>query len=105
VHSKQQDEEAMIDLKSLRNLDREDLLNLIGLEPRRTPSDWILPAVGVFSVGMLVGAGLGMLLAPKSGRELMDDLRTRLQGETGELGTGTYEPRTNSGLERSPRSV
>jgi gas vesicle protein len=30
-------------------------------------------------VGLLVGAGLGMLLAPKAGRELRDDLRDRLR--------------------------
>ena len=31
--------------------------------------------LGTFGVGLLVGAGLGLLLAPKAGRELRDDLR------------------------------
>jgi len=35
--------------------------------------------IGVFAIGLLVGAGLGMLLAPKAGRELRDDLRDRLR--------------------------
>ena len=33
--------------------------------------------LGTFGIGLLVGAGLGMLLAPKAGRELRDDLRDK----------------------------
>src|SRR5215469_1234767 len=75
----------MFDIKKLRDLDKDDLLHLIGLETRRTAGDRILPAVGIFGVGMLVGAGLGLLLAPRSGRELRDDLRNRIQGAEEEL--------------------
>ncbi len=69
------------DLKALKNIDRDDVLGLLGLETRREPTDWIVPTLTAFGVGVLVGAGVGLLLAPKSGRELRDDLRTRLQGE------------------------
>jgi hypothetical protein len=77
----------MIDIKKLRDLDRDDLLNLIGLQTRRTTADWILPMLGIFGVGVLVGAGVGLLLAPKPGRELREDLRNRLQGTADELGS------------------
>jgi len=77
----------MIDIKKLRDLDKDDLLNLIGLETRRTVADWILPTLGIFGVGVLVGAGIGMLLAPKPGRELREDLRNRLQGAADDIGT------------------
>jgi YtxH-like protein len=77
----------MIDLKDLRkqlaHLEKDDILKLFNMEERRTAADYIVPAAGVFSVGLLVGAGLGLLLAPKPGRELRQDLRNRLQG--GEL--------------------
>lgn len=73
------------DLKSLKNYDKDDLLDLIGLQTRQTPADWILPTIGAFSVGVLVGAGIGLMLAPKPGRELREDLRTRLQGGTDQL--------------------
>ncbi|MBF5041370.1 hypothetical protein FGE12_03150 [Aggregicoccus sp. 17bor-14] len=55
-------------LKDLQKLDRDDLLEVLGLQERRAPSDVLLPAVGAFAVGVLVGAGLGLLLAPKAGR-------------------------------------
>jgi hypothetical protein len=75
----------MIDIKKLRDLDRNDLLNLIGLQTRQTAADWILPTLGIFGVGVLVGAGIGLLLAPKPGRELREELRNRLQGTADEI--------------------
>lgn len=73
------------DLKNLRGYDKDDLLELIGLQTRQTAADWILPTIGAFSVGILVGAGIGLLLAPKPGRELREDLRSRLQGGADQL--------------------
>ncbi len=69
-----------MNLKSLRRLDKDDLLNFIGLQTKRDMVNWVMPAIGIFSVGLLVGAGVGLLLAPKPGRELREDLRGRLQG-------------------------
>ena len=34
----------------------------------------VLPALGVFGAGLVVGAGLGLLLAPKTGRELRHEI-------------------------------
>lgn len=56
---------------------KDDILKSIGLEVRRTPTDYVLPALGVFGAGLLVGAGIGILLAPKSGNELRSDIRHR----------------------------
>jgi hypothetical protein len=53
-------------------------LDRLGLEPKRDPNDLILPAIGVFSAGLVVGAALGVLFAPKGGNELRGDLRHRL---------------------------
>ena len=69
---------AMKDLRDLRKLDRDDLLELVGLQ-RKSSADWVLPTIGALGVGILVGAGLGLLLAPKEGRQLREDLRSKLK--------------------------
>lgn len=52
-------------LKSVPQIDLDMALGWMGLQRRRSSS------VGVsFGAGILLGAGLGMLFAPKSGREL-----------------------------------
>jgi hypothetical protein len=73
-------------LRNLRDLDKDDLLKMIGLQTRRNIADSLLPTIAIFSVGVLVGAGVGLLLAPKPGRELRDDLRNRLQGAGEHIG-------------------
>lgn len=50
-------------------LDGEGVLRRMGLEAR-TPGRDFLTGVGLFSVGMLVGAGIGMLFAPRRGEEM-----------------------------------
>jgi len=72
------------DLKKLKGVDKDDLLELVGLQTRSTAGD-LVPLFAAFGVGVLVGAGVGLLLAPKSGREIREDLRTRLQGAQAEL--------------------
>lgn len=57
----------------------ESALSAIGLQPRRTAADYVLPALGVFGVGLLVGVGLGLLLAPKPGVELRGDIGRRVR--------------------------
>lgn len=58
----------------------ESALAAIGLQPRRTTTDYILPALGLFGVGVLVGAGLGLMFAPKRGADLRQDLGRRVRG-------------------------
>ena len=68
----------MMSLRDLRKLDRDDVLDLVGLR-RSDTNDWVVPALTALGVGLLVGTGLGLLLAPKTGAELRDDLRDRLR--------------------------
>jgi hypothetical protein len=78
-------------LKALRNMDKDDVLNLVGLESKRTAADAVVPTLTAFSVGVLVGVGIGLLLAPKPGSELRDDLRAKLgRGEANSPTTGTF---------------
>lgn len=50
-------------------LDRELLLKRMGLE-ERSPAGDFFTGLGLFSVGVLVGAGLGMMFAPRRGEDL-----------------------------------
>ena len=68
-----------MNLKDLRNFDKEDILEMMGLQTKSSMSAVVGGTVGIFAVGLLVGAGLGLLLAPKAGRELRDDLRDRFR--------------------------
>jgi hypothetical protein len=52
----------------------DDVLARLGLETRKTATDYLLPALGVFGAGLVVGAGVALMLAPKSGSELRGDL-------------------------------
>jgi hypothetical protein len=55
--------------KSVRRaLDREALLRQLGLE-ERSPAGDFFTGLGLFSVGVLVGAGLGLMFAPKRGED------------------------------------
>ncbi len=64
--------------KRLPDVDTDDLLDLVGLESRRSTGDKLVPALALFGAGVLVGVGLGLMLAPKPGRELRDDLKQKL---------------------------
>ena len=57
----------------------EQLLNNLGLEHRRGAVDYLLPALGVFAAGALVGGLLGLLFAPQSGRELRSAVQKRFE--------------------------
>ncbi len=68
--------------KSLKNrlpdVDREDLLDLIGMESRRSSAEKVLPALALFGAGVAVGVGIGLMLAPRSGSELRGELKSKL---------------------------
>lgn len=96
---------SMKDLRNLKNLDKDDLLDLVGLQ-QKSAADWIVPTISAFSVGVLVGAGIGLLLAPKPGSELREDLRNRLQS-AGDQAQETFSNAKQQIQEKAstPRSI
>lgn len=85
-------------------MDRDMLLRRMGLE-ERTPTSDFLTGLGLFSVGMLVGAGLGLLFAPRRGEDtrasLQEAWRNRTSGQAGpdyrSMGAETAMPPPASG--------
>lgn len=68
-----------MNIDNLKNLDKDDFLNMLGLETKRNPIDYLVPALALFGVGVIVGTGVGLLVAPRPGRELRGDIAQRLQ--------------------------
>jgi YtxH-like protein len=69
----------------------EDIIRALGLSNGGRASNQFLPDLAFFGAGILVGAGLALLFAPSSGRELREDLgerahelRERVAGANGE---------------------
>jgi hypothetical protein len=65
---------------------RERLLQAIGLQQRRSIAAIVLPSIGMFGVGLIAGAGLGLLFAPRKGSELREDLGTKLSDASHKVG-------------------
>ncbi len=60
-------------MKDLKNLDKDEILELLGVDVRSTTSS-VLWTTGLLVVGALAGATLALLVSPKSGRELRASL-------------------------------
>jgi hypothetical protein len=65
-------------LQDLPNMDKNDVLALLGLQTKNSDAGRLLGTLGTFGIGLLVGAGVALLLAPKSGTELRQDLRAQI---------------------------
>ncbi len=79
---------------------KDDVLEYLGLQTRKSTMDYALPALGIFAGGVLFGAALGLLLAPKPGSELREELARRAHiGQNNDPGTTVS---ASKGATRSP---
>lgn len=74
-------------LQDLKDMDKDDFLGLIGLQSKRSFTSELLGGLGTFGIGLLVGAGVALLLAPKPGRDLRQDLRSKIHRGRGDAET------------------
>lgn len=69
-------------LDDLRDLDKDDVLSWLGLRRRSSVASALVGGLGLFAGGLALGAAAALLLAPKPGRALREDLKTRLRRAT-----------------------
>lgn len=81
-----------MNLKELKHLDKDKILESLGLKTKSSMVGRLTGALGTFGVGLLVGVGLGLMLAPKNGRELRGDIRNRLCHASNDVGEPVQEP-------------
>ena len=62
---------------------KEDIASAIGLEARASTTGEMLTAFGILGTGMILGAGLALLFAPKAGHEIRHDIAEKV-GEIGD---------------------
>ena len=61
---------------------KEDIASAVGLQTRASSTESFLGAFSIFGSGIILGAGLALLLAPKAGAEIRHDIA----GKVGEIG-------------------
>jgi gas vesicle protein len=66
-------------LSEIRDLSKDDVLAAFGLATKPSTAGQLFGSLGLFATGLLVGAGVALLLAPKSGQDLREDLGERLR--------------------------
>jgi len=71
--------------RALRDFSSDDILSALGLERRHTAMDDAIPTALAFVAGAAAGAGIALLLAPKSGRETRQDLSNKATELTNRL--------------------
>ena len=75
-------------LKYLQDIDKDDVLEAFGLEQRSSAWSTAIGTIGIFALGCLVGAGIGLAFAPKSGEEFRTELGERMRKKADEMGVG-----------------
>jgi hypothetical protein len=69
-------------LNDIRNFSKDDVLAALGLQTRSSALGNVFGSIGLIGLGMIIGASAALMMAPKSGRELREDLSTKLNGTT-----------------------
>jgi gas vesicle protein len=64
-------------IRRLLGYDIDDILEIVGLQRRRAVVG-AFTVVGLVAVGAVIGAGVGLMFAPSSGRRLRQDVSERL---------------------------
>jgi len=73
-------------LRDLTDFDKDDILGALGLQSKQSASAWAFGTFSLFGLGVLVGAGVALLLAPKPGSELRRDLGDRVKTVRDQVG-------------------
>ncbi len=65
-------------MKKRIGYDIDDILSLVRLQRRRPLARLAIPAAGLLVLGVVIGGGAGLMLAPLSGRRLRQEVVGRM---------------------------
>jgi cell division septum initiation protein DivIVA len=71
--------------RAVRDFSTDDILSALGLQRQTTTIDAAIPTALAFVAGVAAGAGVALLLAPKSGREVRQDISNKATELTSKL--------------------
>lgn len=71
-----------MDVKDIKNLDKEQILELLGLNEADSTLTTAFRALGLIGLGALVGATVMLFLAPQTGREMRETVAKRVKDTT-----------------------
>jgi len=69
-------------IEDLKSLSKNDILAALGLETKRSTTNVVASSLAVLGIGLVVGAAAALMFAPKSGRDLREDVEARLRSLT-----------------------
>ena len=61
------------------------LLARVGMEPRRSMTARLIPAIGCFAAGFAAGLGTGLLVAPAAGVETRERIADRIRSTAADM--------------------
>ena len=71
-----------MDMKDIKNLDKEQILEMLGLQQADTTLAVTLRALGLIGIGALLGATVMLFLAPQSGQEMRENVVRKVKNTT-----------------------
>jgi hypothetical protein len=72
----------------LSDFDKDSILEMLGLCARPSAAGRLFSVAGLFGAGVLAGAALGLLLAPRPGAEMRAEVARRLGMGSGQSPNG-----------------
>jgi hypothetical protein len=66
-------------IRDLTDMSKDDILSALGLQSKQSATSWAMGTLGLFSMGLLVGASIALILAPKPGVELRREIGDRIK--------------------------
>jgi hypothetical protein len=74
-------------IRNLRNLDKDHLLELIGLETKPNVAERVVAILGVFGLGFLAGSAFNAVWRSERRREVLGNIRNRIRERVHEFGS------------------
>jgi hypothetical protein len=78
-------------MKTVKRLRKSSILEALGLQMRRPVSSSLARAGSLLAVGLATGFGLGLLLAPRPGRQIRDELSRRIKRSAGRAANRAHD--------------